>query len=480
VQAFLKQSTASQVRAVGPFIDDTDFTTTETGLSIANTDVKLSANGGASANKNSGGGTHIANGMYALTFDATDTATVGELSGSISVSGALVVPFKFTVLEESVYDALFGSGATGYSTFDASSDEVTTDSESRTASRATSVTVSDKTGFSLAADQSAVTIGTVNAISGTISTLDALDAAQDTQHGATRTDIGNLNDLSTSDVDARLAAFNWSGITISAVSGAVGSVTGAVGSVTGTVGGIAGTITTLDALDSAQDTQHGLTRTDIGNIDVGDLSVSGIADAVWDEAKSGHVAAGSFGAFFSGIASLASWLGIIAGKTADASTLAEVNATTAGNSYDNTRDSPEALRDRGDAAWTTGSVSGNVTITPLAAGVEQRVSGTTISLYTEEVKATTISISDADGDAVDLSGLTLQLAIEDHAGSDVQVIADGSITRSGASSENATFTNSAAVTATERVLRWSLRDITTGNEVLARGNIVVTNAGAED
>jgi hypothetical protein len=41
---------------------------------------------------------------------------------------------------------------------------------------------------------------------------------------------------------------------------AVGSVTGAVASVTGTVGGIAGTITTLDALDTAQDSQHGTTQ----------------------------------------------------------------------------------------------------------------------------------------------------------------------------------------------------------------------------
>ena len=48
---FLKQSTASQTRLVGPFVDDTDFKTAETALTIANTDVKLSANGAASANK---------------------------------------------------------------------------------------------------------------------------------------------------------------------------------------------------------------------------------------------------------------------------------------------------------------------------------------------------------------------------------------------------------------------------------------------
>lgn len=62
------------------------------------------------------------------------------------------------------------------------------------------------------------------------------------------------------------------GNTTGSLSGSVGSVTGAVGSVagnvdgstasvTGTVGGIAGTIQTLDALDTAQDTQHGTTQT---------------------------------------------------------------------------------------------------------------------------------------------------------------------------------------------------------------------------
>ena len=48
------------------------------------------------------------------------------------------------------------------------------------------VNVSDKTGFSLAADQSGVTIGTVNTMAGTIGTLDALDTAQDTQHATTQ------------------------------------------------------------------------------------------------------------------------------------------------------------------------------------------------------------------------------------------------------------------------------------------------------
>lgn len=116
---FLRQSTAAQSRLTPMFVDDTDFKTPETALTIANTDVKLSKNGAASVNKNSGGGTHRTTGRYSLTFDATDTDTVGELAGAISVAGALPVEFVFFVLEEAVYDALFAAGAAGYSSLDA-------------------------------------------------------------------------------------------------------------------------------------------------------------------------------------------------------------------------------------------------------------------------------------------------------------------------------------------------------------------------
>lgn len=121
---YLRQSTASQSRALGPFVDDTDFKTPETALSIANTDIKLIANGAASANKNSGGATHRANGVYGVTFDATDTATVGELEVSVVVAGALPIFDKFTVIEEAVYDNNFVAGASYAGLVDLIWDEV--------------------------------------------------------------------------------------------------------------------------------------------------------------------------------------------------------------------------------------------------------------------------------------------------------------------------------------------------------------------
>src|SRR4029453_8918410 len=114
MDGFLRQTAALQVRPIGPFLDDTDFKTTETALTIANTDIKLTKNGGTSVNKNSGGGTHRVNGRYSVTWDATDTDTVGQLGYSVVVSGALIVFGHYTVLTAAVYDASFASTAAGY------------------------------------------------------------------------------------------------------------------------------------------------------------------------------------------------------------------------------------------------------------------------------------------------------------------------------------------------------------------------------
>ena len=111
----LKQSTASQEVPLGYFLDSTDGDTEETALTIANTDVKLHKAGGTSlTNKNSGGGTHMSNGIYYITLDATDTNTVGPLVIFCHVSGALAVRLECYVFEEAIYDALFGASAGGF------------------------------------------------------------------------------------------------------------------------------------------------------------------------------------------------------------------------------------------------------------------------------------------------------------------------------------------------------------------------------
>jgi hypothetical protein len=113
---YLRQSTASQEVPLGHFVDSTDGVTAETALTIANTDIKLWLTGATTlANKNSGGATHMAGGVYSCVLDATDTATVGPLVIFVAVAGALAVRVECVVLSAAVYDTLFG--ATALSTY---------------------------------------------------------------------------------------------------------------------------------------------------------------------------------------------------------------------------------------------------------------------------------------------------------------------------------------------------------------------------
>lgn len=200
---YLRQSTASQSVLIGPYIDDTDGKTAETGLTIANTDIRLSKNGANIAAKNSGGGTHDELGYYAITLDATDTNTVGRLQVMSHVAGALPVYHEFQVLEEATYDFLFANGATPIADINAEVD----------------------TGISDAALATAAALATVDTV---------VDGIQ--------TDLDNGTD----GLGALLAAING----------------------------------------------------------LNDPTAAAIADAVWDELQSGHVAAGSFGEIATEIASI--------------------------------------------------------------------------------------------------------------------------------------------------------------------------------
>lgn len=103
---YLKQSTASQEIPLGYFVDSTDGNTEKTALTIANTDIKIWKSGATTlANKNSGGATHISNGVYYTVLDATDTDTLGPLVVFVHVAGALAVRVECCVLAANVYDS---------------------------------------------------------------------------------------------------------------------------------------------------------------------------------------------------------------------------------------------------------------------------------------------------------------------------------------------------------------------------------------
>ncbi len=310
--SYLKQSTASQTRIVGPFVDDTDFKTAETGLTIANTDVKLSKNGGTSSNKNSGGGTHIANGDYAFTFDAVDTNTVGELSVSISVSGALICKAKFVVLEEAVYDGLFASGADGKLPATLATADVTGNLPADIVAVSGATNAADN----LELDYDGTGYAKSNSTIGTCTTNTDMVSEPQTQAGI-RAAVG----LASADLDTQLSNI----VTDTAEIGAAGA------GLTNVPWNASWDAEVQSEVQDAIEANHldhllavaydatskpgasdallnemveddsGVTRYTVNALENGPsgsgASAAAIADAVWDEARSGHTTAGTFGLY---------------------------------------------------------------------------------------------------------------------------------------------------------------------------------------
>jgi len=106
---WLKQSTAVTVK-VGPFLDETDGDTEETGLTISQADIRLSKNGGAFAQSNNvAGATHDENGHYGVPLDTTDTNTLGTLKLAVHETGALPVWNEYMVVPANIWDSFFGA-----------------------------------------------------------------------------------------------------------------------------------------------------------------------------------------------------------------------------------------------------------------------------------------------------------------------------------------------------------------------------------
>jgi hypothetical protein len=101
----LNQSTAVTIK-LGPFLDSTDAVTAETALTISQSDVLLSKNFGAFAQKNDAtAATHDAQGWYGVPLNATDTNTLGPLQISVQESGAIPVWDTYVVVNANVYNS---------------------------------------------------------------------------------------------------------------------------------------------------------------------------------------------------------------------------------------------------------------------------------------------------------------------------------------------------------------------------------------
>ena len=133
--SILKQGTAATIK-LGPFVDDADGKTAETGLTISQADIRLSKNGGDFAQThNAAGATADELGYYDVPLDTTDTDTLGRLRVAVSETGALPVWQDFIIVTANVYDSLFSTDK-----LDVAVVEIATDALTAAAVKADAVT----------------------------------------------------------------------------------------------------------------------------------------------------------------------------------------------------------------------------------------------------------------------------------------------------------------------------------------------------
>ena len=251
----LKQSTAATIK-IGPFVDSTDGVTAETGLTISQADIRLSKNGGAFAQTNNAtGATHDENGYYGVPLDTTDTNTLGRLRVAVNESGSLPVWQDFMVVNANVYDSLIGG-----------SDNLQVDTVQIEGSDATDqINAAADTAL---ADYDAPTKAELD--SG-LAALNDLDAA------GVRSAVG----LASANLDTQLSAIDT---VVDGIQTDLDNGTDGLGAIKADTAAIL-----IDTNELQTDDVPGLIAA------LNDPTAAAVADAVWDEAKAGHVAAGSFG-----------------------------------------------------------------------------------------------------------------------------------------------------------------------------------------
>jgi len=112
-----------------------------------------------------------------------------------------------------------------------------------------------------------------------------------------------------------------------------------------------------------------------------------------------------------------------------------------------------------------------VNVYPVSASTPERVAGTTLTFYRDESRSVSV-VTDFT-----LTSLTLRFVVEDNDGNDVLVIENAAVTKS---SQTFTVSITTAVTGNLGNYRWSMRDITSGNSVIAFGVLTVQEAASKD
>jgi hypothetical protein len=312
---FLKQSTSVDL-PIGPFLDETDGKTAETGLTITQPDVRLKKNAGNWAQKAAAQTlSHEENGFYEVTLDATDTDTLGQLRLAVHESGALPVWEEFMVMPANVWDSLFGADALQVHAVEIANALITAASIASDAITdakvASDVTIASVTGA--VGSVTAMVTANVIQISGDATAADNLESYTD---GTTPQPV-NVTQLSGDATAADNAEAFFDGTGYAGTGNVIPSVTTVTGNVNGNVGGnVTGSV---GSVASGGITATSIAADAIGASELAADAVAEIADAVWDEVASGHVAVGSFGQRLFGLRSNTAQAGAAGSITLDAS-----------------------------------------------------------------------------------------------------------------------------------------------------------------
>ena len=261
---FLKQSTAYTFR-FGPFLDDTDGKTVEPSFTIEDSHIRVSKDGANFIDKaETSNSAYDEFGFYVVVLNATDTNTVGELLIACHFSGALPVFKTFFVVEEAIYDAIYAPSAT------------------------------------LAASVASILEDTATTIPATIATVDTVVDAVKVVTDAISTNGSGLSAVPwnaswdaevQSEVADALVAIGLDHLVSASVAGSDvvdNSIVAKLVSKESTADWD-DFVNTTDSLQALRD------RGDASWVTGGGGSASAIADAVWDEATSGHTTSGTFG-----------------------------------------------------------------------------------------------------------------------------------------------------------------------------------------
>jgi len=293
---WLKQSTARTIH-IGPFVDDTDGKTAETGLTISQADVRLSKNGGDMAQKNDATScTHDELGYYTCPLDTTDTNTLGHLKLMVHESGALPVFMDMMVVPANVWDSMFGSDKLDVNTVEIEGSDATNQIRDAVVDDATRIDASALNTLS-GHDPGEAIMGATDLGTGSGFTAIPWNAAWDAEVQSECTDALNAYDPPTkAEVDTACGAVTLANgahggaaatITLGGVGGLTGAITGnlsgSVGSVTGNVGGnVVGSVGSVAA--------NGMTAASIAADAVAEIQ-SGLATSAEIAAVKGDTAA---------------------------------------------------------------------------------------------------------------------------------------------------------------------------------------------